>query len=116
MNFKGISYYLGLLCLPISILSFLNILYSSYFDYFLNINSYLITLILSFFIGASLFFIGKNSIKRINFIEQLILIILAYFFLSLLLSLPFYLINYQLTFLNSFFYFFSGISNTGFYI
>ncbi len=116
MNFKGISYYLGLLCLPISILSFLNILYSSYFDYFLNINSYLITLILSFFIGTSLFYIGKNSIKRINFIEQLILIILAYFFLSLLLSLPFYLSNYQLTFLNSFFEAVSGISNTGFSI
>ena len=44
MNFKGISYYLGLSCWPVAILSFLNILYSSYFDHYLNLDSYLITL------------------------------------------------------------------------
>ena len=51
MNLKGISYYLGLFCFPISVLAFINILYSSYFDYFLSINFYVTTLIVSFIIG-----------------------------------------------------------------
>ena len=64
MNFKGISYYLSLFCFPISILAFINILYSSYFDYFLSINSYVITLIISTAIGSGLLFAGKNSEKK----------------------------------------------------
>ena len=116
MNFKRISYYLGLFCFPISILAFINILYSSYFDYFLNINSYIITLIVSFTIGLGLLFLGKKSKKKINFIEQLLLIILVYLLISILISLPFYLSNYQVTFLNSLFESISGLTGTGFSI
>ena len=116
MNFKRISYYLGLFCFPVSILSFINILYSSYFDYFLNINSYVTTLIVSFTIGSCLLFFGKRSEKRINFIEQLLLIILVYFLISVFIALPFYLSNYQVTFLNSLFESISGITGTGFSI
>ena len=116
MNFKRISYYLGLFCFPISILAFINILYSSYFDYFLNINSYIITLIVSFTIGLGLLFLGKKSEKKINFIEQLLLIILVYLLISILISLPFYLSNYQVTFLNSLFESISGLTGTGFSI
>ena len=114
MNFKSISYYLSLFCFPISILAFINILYSSYFDYFLSINSYITTLIFSLIIGSSLFYLGKKSVKKINFIDQLILIILVYIIVSILLSLPFYLSNYQVTFLNSFFESVSGVTGTGF--
>ena len=39
MNLKSISFYLSLFCFPISILAFVNILYSSYFNYFLNRNN-----------------------------------------------------------------------------
>ena len=116
MNFKRISYYLGLFCFPISILAFINILYSSYFDYFLSINSYVTTLIVSFTIGSCLLFFGKRSEKRINFIEQLLLIILVYFLISVFVALPFYLSNYQVTFLNSLFESISGITGTGFSI
>ena len=70
MNFKGISYYLGLFCFPISILAFINILYSSYFDYFLSITSYISTLVVSFVIGSSLLFLGRHAKKKINFIEE----------------------------------------------
>ena len=114
MNLKRISYYLGLFCFPISILAFINILYSSYFDYFLSINSYITTLIISLLFGFSFVFIGKNSEKKINFIEQLILIIFVYLFVAVLISLPFYLSNYQVTFLNAFFESVSGITGTGF--
>ena len=65
MNFKGISYYLSLFCFPISILAFINILYSSYFDYFLSINSYVTTLIVSFAVGSGLLFVGKKSEKKL---------------------------------------------------
>ncbi len=114
MNFKGISYYLALFCFPISILAFVNILYSSYFDYFLSINSYILTLIISFLAGCFLYHVGKKSPKRINFIEQLILVILVYLFSSFLIAIPFYLGNYQVTFINSFFESVSGLTGTGF--
>ena len=116
MNFKGISYYLGLFCFPISILAFINILYSSYFDYFLSINSYVITLVVSFLIGFILLFLSKKSDKKINFIEQLFLIILVYLFSSSLIAIPFYFSNYQVTFMNSLFESISGTTGTGFSI
>ena len=116
MKFKSISFYLGLFCFPISILAFINILYSSYFDYFLSIDSYFTTLIVSLFTGLGLLFLGKKSEKRINFIEQLILIIFTYFLVSILISLPFYFSNYQVTFINALFESISGITGTGFSI
>ncbi len=116
MNFRGISFYLGLFCFPVSILAFINILYSSYFDYFLSINSYLITLVISSVVGSALLFISKKSEKKINFIEQLLLIILVYLLISTFIALPFYLSNYQVTFLNSLFESISGLTGTGFSI
>jgi len=65
MNFKGIIYYSGLFCFPVSILAFINILYSSYFDYFLSITSYVTTLGVSFVIGSSLLFLGRHAKKKI---------------------------------------------------
>ena len=116
MNFKSISFYLSLFCFPISLLSFVNILYASYFDYFLSIETYFITLVASLLIGLSFFYYGKKSSKNINFIQQLILIICAYILTSILISIPFYLSNYQVTFLNSIFESISGLTGTGFSI
>ena len=116
MNLKGISYYLGFLCLPIGILAFINILYSSYFDYFLSIDAYFTTFFISLIAGFGLIFFSKNSNKKINFIEQLLLVTFSYFFISLLISIPFYLSNYQVTFVNSFFESVSGLTGTGFSI
>ena len=116
MNFKGISFYLSLFCFPISLLAFVNILYASYFDYFLSIDTYFFTLIVSLALGLGLFYYGKNSIKNINYIEQLILIIFSYILTSILIAIPFYLSNYQVTFLNSIFESISGLTGTGFSI
>jgi len=116
MNFKRISFYLSLFCFPISFLSFINILYASYFDYFLSIETYFIALTVSLVIGFSLLYYGKKSPKNINFIEQLILIICVYILTSFLISIPFYLSNYQVTFLNSIFESISGLTGTGFSI
>ena len=116
MNFKRISFYLSLFCFPISFLSFISILYASYFDYFLSIETYFVALIVSLVIGFILLYYGKKSLKNINFIEQLILIICAYILTSFLISIPFYLSNYQVTFLNSIFESISGLTGTGFSI
>ena len=101
-------------CFPISLLSFINILYSSYFDYFLSIEAYFTTLILSLIVGLLLYFFGKKSPKNINFIEQLILVVFVYIVVGLLISLPFYMSNFQLTFINAFFEAISGLTGTGF--
>ena len=96
MNLKSISFYIGIFCFPISLLAFINILYSSYFDFFLSINSYFITLVLSLIIGSTFFIIGKKSDKKLNFFEQLILMILAYIIIGFLISIPFYYSNFKL--------------------
>ena len=116
MNFKSISFFLSLFCFPISLLAFVNILYASYFDYFLSINTYFITLIVSASAGICLLYIGKKSKKNINFIDQLILVIFAYFLTAILISIPFYLSSYQITLVNAIFESISGLTGTGFSI
>ena len=116
MNFKGIFYYLGLSCWPVSILSFTNILYSSYFDHYLNINSYLYTLFISLFFAVSFYSLSKNAEKNISFYEQLFLIFIVYFFISILISIPYYFSYYQISFIDSFFEAVSGLTTTGFTI
>ncbi len=114
MNYKAILFYLGLFIFPLSGLSFLNILYSTYFDYFLSIESYTITFFFTLFVGLFFYFYGKNSVKKISFYEQLLLIIFVYIFSSFFISLPYYLSNYQITLIDSIFESFSGITSTGF--
>ena len=116
MNYKAILFYLGLFIFPLSGLAFLNILYSAYFDYFLSIESYTVTFFLALVAGSFLCVYGKNSTKKINFYEQLLLIILVYFISSFFISLPYYLSNYQITFIDSLFESFSGLTSTGFTI
>ncbi len=116
MNYKAILFYLGLFIFPLSGLSFLNILYSTYFDYFLSIESYTITFFLTLVSGIIFLFYGKNSEKKISFYEQLLLIILVYVISSVFIALPYYLSNYQITFVDSVFESFSGITSTGFSI
>ena len=114
MKLKSISYFLGLSCFPIGFLAFINILYSSYFDYFLTLDSYFTTLLISLLIGTMLLYYGKGSQKKINFIEQLMLIIFIYLLTASLIAIPFYFSNNQITFLNSFFESISGLTGTGF--
>ena len=114
MNLKGISYYLSMFTAPFAVLAFLNILFSSYFDYFLNIDSYVVSVFVSLILSFLFFLFGNKSNKMINFQEQLVLIILIYFFSSIIISIPFYFSNYHLTFINSIFEAFSGITGTGF--
>lgn len=114
MNIRSICFYLSLFCFPISILAFINILYSFYFDYFLSIDAYFVTLSISLILGLGFYFLGKKTDRKINFINQLILVVLVYITLGFLISIPFYLGNLQTTFINSFFESISGLTGTGF--
>ena len=114
MSIKSISFYLSLFCFPITLLAFINILYASYFDYFLSIESYFTTLLVSLFFGVSFYLFGRKADKKINYIDQLILILMVYFIVGFLVSIPFYLSNFKLTFLSAVFESLSGLTGTGF--
>ena len=114
MKIQSSLYYLGLSCFPVCILSLFNIFYSYYFDYLLDVNSYIIVLFLSFFIGSLLCFIGKTKKEDIDIYDQLILIFLIYLLISILISIPFHLSIYQASLIDSLFESVSGLSNTGF--
>ena len=116
MNLRAIFYYTGLFIIPIIFLSLLNILFSSYYNYFLNIDSYIITFFVSILLSLSLIYAGRHCQKEISFLEQLILTLSIFIFVPLLISIPFYLSNYNITFLNSYFESVSGFTSTGFSI
>ena len=107
--------YLGVFYLIISVLSFFNIIYSYYFNLYLGINSYLITLFLSLIFG--LIFLLKNKDKyKNNIYHKIITVISGYFILPIVLSIPFYLSIYNISFLDSYFETISGFTSTGFTI
>ena len=105
--------YLGVFFILLSILSFFNIVYSYYFNLYLNINTYFYTFLISGLIGLSSFLIKKNTIK-INIYSKIFTVILGYFLLPLIISIPFYFSIYNLSFLNCYFESISGFTSTGF--
>ena len=95
---KYLSFFFGL----ISILSFFNIIYSYYFNLYLNLNTYYFTLISSSVI-AVIFYKIKASENKPSIFEKILTVFLGYILLPLILSIPFYFSIYNLTFLNSLF-------------
>ena len=114
MRIKSCLYFLGIGCFPMSFLALLNIFYSLHFDNFSNINSYIVTLILSLIAGLIFFKIGKNFKDDITAYEQIFLAVLIYFLISFFYSIPFYFGDYNLSFIDSYFESISGLSGTGF--
>ena len=107
--------YLSGFCGIISILSFFNIIYSYYFNLYLNLNSYIYSLLVSLFLGL-LFFFVKNDHYKITIYEKILTTLLGYLLLPLIISIPFYFSIYNLTFINSYFEAISGFTSTGFTI
>ncbi|MDA7733418.1 TrkH family potassium uptake protein [Candidatus Pelagibacter sp.] len=100
----------------VSILAFINIIYSYYLDLYLNLDTYIYTFIASIFL-AILFYCAKNNDeKKITIYEKILTILLGYFLLPLVISIPFYFSIYNLTFVNAFFESISGFTSTGFTI
>ena len=116
MNYKSILFFLGISSLLISFFSVLNILYSIYFDFILDLNSYFITFLISFTIGFSFWYVGRNHNKFFSLIDQIAFIVLTFLFIPLLISIPYILSIYNISFLNSYFESVSGFTTTGFSI
>jgi len=107
--------YLSFFFLLVSVFSFFNIIYSYYFNFFLNLNTYYISLISSLLISI-LFYKLKTNLNKPSIFEKILTVILGYILLPLILSIPFYFSIYNLSFLNALFETVSGFTSTGFTI
>ncbi len=111
LRIRYLSFFFGL----ISILSFFNIIYSYYLNFYLNLNTYYISLFVSLTI-AVLFFNFEKKQNKISIFEKILTVFFGYLLIPLVLALPFYFSIYNLTFLNSYFESISGFTSTGFTI
>ena len=111
LQLKYLSFFFGL----ISILSFFNIIYSYYFNLYLNINTYYFSLIISFLISILFFKLNSNE-KKQSIFDKILTVLLGYILIPLILCIPFYYSIYNLTLLNSYFETVSGFTSTGFTI
>ena len=100
----------------VSILAFFNITYSYYLNLYLNLNTYIYTFIVSIFLAILFYCIKNNDEKKTTIYEKILTILLGYFLLPLVISIPFYFSIYNITFVNSFFESISGFTSTGFTI
>ena len=107
--------YLSFFFILISIFSFFNIIYSYYFNLYLNLNTYYSSLLVSGLIGIVFYFFEKNE-KKPSIFEKILTVLLGYILIPVVLSIPFYFSIYNLTFLDSFFEAVSGFTSTGFTI
>ncbi len=110
-DLRFLSFFFGL----VSLFSFFNILYSYYFNLYLNLDTYYISFFVSLGISV-LFFIIKVPNKKLSIFDKILTVLLGYFIIPLVLSIPFYFSIYDLTLLNSYFESISGFTSTGFSI
>ncbi len=111
LQLRYLSFFFGL----VSILSFLNIIYSYYLNWYLNLNTYYYNLVCSLLISV-VFYKIQGSNKKLTIFDKIFTVFLGYLLIPLVLSIPFYFSIYNLTFLNSFFESISGFTSTGFTI
>ena len=111
LQLKYLSFFFGI----ISILSFFNIIYSFYFNLYLNLDTYYLTFLISLIL-LIFFYKIKLEIKKITIFDKIITVFLGYLLIPLILSIPFYLSIYNITFINSYFESISGFTSTGFTI
>ena len=104
-------FYLGIFSLIISILSFFNIIYSYYFNLYLNIDSYIYTLFISLILGF-IFIIKKKDNYKISIYQKILTVISGYFILPFLISIPFFFSIYNISLLDSYFESISGFTST----
>jgi len=106
-------YYLRFFTSLIGIFCFFNILYSYYFNLYLNVDSYVYTLLISIIPLITIFFIKKRETK-VSIYSKIITVISGYLILPIFISLPYYLSIYNISFLDSYFESISGFTSTGF--
>jgi len=115
--FRSTFLYLGIFTIFVSVFSLFNILFCYYFDNLINIQVYFGCLLVSLFLGIIFIFYNKKFLNvKINFFEKLFLVISGFFYFPLLISMPYYLSIYDISFINSYFEAISGFTSTGFTI
>ena len=65
--------YLSFFFILVSVFSFFNIIYSYYFNLYLNLNTYYVSLIISGLIGI-LFYYLKSSLKKPSIFEKILIV------------------------------------------
>ena len=108
-------YYLRFFTTIISILCFFNILYSYYFNLYLNIDAYFYTFLISL-IPLLSFLLKSSDLKKVSIYYKIQTVILGYFTLPVIIALPYYLSIYNITFIDAYFESISGFTSTGFTI
>ena len=106
--------YIGLFLLLLSFLSFVNIIYSYYFNIFLSVQTYTITLFISLILGLFLVLFKNLKLKKVTFYEKIFTITFGYFFLPFIISLPYFLSIYNISLIDCYFEAISGFTSTGF--
>ena len=107
--------FIGMFSISISLMSFFNIIYSYYFNLYLNLDSYIYSLFISLLFGI-LFLFKKKDQYKISIYQKIITVILGYLFLPILISIPYYLSIYNISFIDGYFESISGFTSTGFSI
>jgi len=107
-------FYIGSFLILLSVLSFFNIIYSYYFNIFLSVDSYVYTFTICIVLGGTLVFYSKNKYLKSSLFEKITIVLIGYIIFPLIISLPFYLSIYNLSFIDSYFEAISGFTSTGF--
>ena len=112
---KLLNNYLSFFLILISFFSLINITYCYYFNIYLNVDTYIYTLIISLILGFGLLSL-RVKILKINIYHKILTVISGYFLIPLIISIPYYLSIYNISFLNCYFEAISGFTSTGFSI
>ena len=106
--------YIGSFLLLLGIFSFFNIIYSYYFNIFLNLDIYTYIFVITSILGIFAIFFKKIKYKKIFIYEKILTVLFGYLFFPLIISMPFYFSINNISFLNSYFEAISGFTSTGF--
>ena len=104
LQIRYLSFFFGL----ISILSFFNIIYSYYFNLYLNLDTYYLSLFLSS-IMAILFYSLKISPKKTSIFQKILIVFLGYILLNCVIISIEILIPEILNCINQGFWIFYGV-------
>ena len=107
--------FLGSFFLLISFLSVINIVYSYYFNLYLNSHIYLSSLIVSLILVLFLYLLKKNDYK-INIYNKIIVVLTGYLVIPVIICLPYFFSIYNINLIDCYFEAISGFTSTGFSI
>ena len=116
MNFRGVIYYLGIYSLIVSLFLLLNFFYSIYFQFQFGLKVYLVSFFAVFTIGGLFIYLGFKNKLNLSYYDQLLLVLIGFFYIPFIMSFPFFLSGYELSLLNLYFESVSGFTSTGFTI